>query len=103
MLREASIRRSPRMARPGGNVFMDRDTFTQQIPHSGTRIVLTSARSFDEVCAMLETLVGRADLGALTGRVSEREIRESVAKMVGPSGFVIFQVLEHGLLLSILG
>lgn len=75
----------------------------QRVEYAGTRVVLQSTRAFDEVCSTLEALVGRADLGALTASASRREIEQSVAKTVGSSGFVIFQVLEHGLLLSVLG
>lgn len=75
----------------------------RHVEYTGTRVVLQSTRAFDEVCATLEALVGKADLRALTASASKQEIEESVAKTVGSSGFVIFQVLEHGLLLSALG
>ena len=75
----------------------------RHVDYAGTRMVLQSTRAFDEVCAALEALVGKADLRALTASASKRDIEESVAKTVGSSGFVIFQVLEHGLLFSVLG
>lgn len=75
----------------------------RHVEYAGTRIILQSTRAFDEVCATLEAMVGKADLRALTASASKREIEESVTRTAGSSGFVIFQVLEHGLLLSVLG
>lgn len=75
----------------------------RRIEYAGTRMMLQSTKAFDEVCATLEAMVGKSDLRALTAGVSRREIEESVARTVGSSGFVIFQILEHGLLLSVLG
>jgi len=75
----------------------------RRVEYAGTRIMLQSMRAFDEVCATLEAMIGKADLRALTASASRREIEESVARTVGSSGFVIFQVFEHGLLLSVLG
>jgi uncharacterized protein (DUF302 family) len=75
----------------------------QRVEYAGARTILRSSRPFDAVCATLQALVGKADLNALNASASKREIEESVARTVGPSGFVIFQILEHGLLLSALG
>ena len=75
----------------------------QDTPYAAVRVTARSTRPFDEVCANLERLVGKADLETLRAGGTKQQIEESVARTVGPSGYVIFQVLEQGLLLASLG
>lgn len=75
----------------------------QDRQYAAVRVIARSTRPFDDVCANLERLVGRAALETLSAGASKQDIEDSVARTVGPSGLLIFQVLEHGRLLSTLG
>ena len=75
----------------------------QRIEYTATRVVLTTDRPFDAVCDALERAAGRGDLDHLATLGSREEILATIPTTLGPSGFSIFGVVEHGLLVTELG
>jgi uncharacterized protein (DUF302 family) len=60
---------------------------------------------YDAFTHRLESLLGTMDpalLGAMASR-SPESVRETLASLEGTSGFVLFQRLDHGTLLTVLG
>jgi uncharacterized protein (DUF302 family) len=60
---------------------------------------------YDDFTHRLESLLGTMDpalLQAMASR-SPESVRETLASLEGPSGFVLFQRLDHGTLLTVLG
>jgi uncharacterized protein (DUF302 family) len=76
---------------------------TKEISFTGVQVVLRTRKAFDGVCGSLEGMLGRTNVAALTKSSTREQIVAAAKEATGPSGFTIFQVIEHGLLLSVLG
>jgi len=74
-------------------------TSPREIPFTGVRIRFDSKRSFDEVAAALRADVGEkpVKIDDLPARFESWEsYKAEVESHVGPSGFILFGVFDHG-------
>jgi uncharacterized protein (DUF302 family) len=64
-------------------------------------------KTFEETCTKFESRMGRIDYGVfekmLCDRESETAIRNYIKEIEGPLGLMIFNAIDHGLLLSLAG
>lgn len=66
----------------------------------------TTAKPFDEVRADFERQLGRFDVSeyqALAAGENAETARARIEAMAGPSGFMLFETIDHGALLRIVG
>jgi uncharacterized protein (DUF302 family) len=70
-------------------------------------VSISIERTFTETCSRFESRMGRIDYPAFDKKLSEREsetaIRNYVKGIEGPLGLMIFNAIDHGLLLSLTG
>src|SRR5579862_9280135 len=69
-------------------------------------VLVTSERSFGKVAAALEAQLGKFDAsvyGHLKGGTDPETVRAQLEAMVGPSGFMLFSINDHGALLRLAG
>src|SRR4030095_798034 len=70
-------------------------------------VSISIERTFTETCSRFESRMGRIDYGVfekmLCDRESETAIRNYIKEIEGPLGLMIFNVIDHGLLLSLAG
>ena len=81
-------------------------TNPREIPFNGVRIRFESKKSFDEVASALWADIGEKPLGAdklATQFESWEDYKAAVEPHVGPSGFILFAVLNHGAWISKVG
>lgn len=70
-----------------------------EIPFEGVRVRFDSAKSYDDLLAALLADIGEKpvpinDVSTTTG--DWQSYQEHVEKYVGPSGFMLFAVIDHG-------
>jgi uncharacterized protein (DUF302 family) len=74
---------------------------------SARHVSISVEKTFSETCSRFESRMGRIDYAAfdkmLSERKSETAIRDYVKRIEGPLGLMIFNVIDHGLLLSLAG
>src|SRR6266852_1296331 len=67
-------------------------------------IRISAKKPFTEVCAKIESRLGRFDLPAFTKMISEGApesvVRRRLKDIEGPLGIMIFNTVDHGALLS---
>ena len=64
-------------------------------------------KTFSETCSRFESRMGRIDYAAFDKMLSERKpemaVRDHIKGIEGPLGLIIFNVIDHGVLLSLAG
>jgi uncharacterized protein (DUF302 family) len=70
-------------------------------PFKGVRIEVGTSLSFDEVLSRLRGLMGTTNVSQIValaqGPISQEEyVRQVEEKFVGPSGFMLFNEIDHG-------
>ena len=71
----------------------------QEIKFDGVRVRYDSAKSYDEVLAALLSDIGREPVSlddAVMASSDWESYRQDVEPYVGPTGFMLFQVFDHG-------
>ena len=70
-------------------------------------VSISIEKTFSETCSRFESRMGRIDYAAFDKKLSEREAETSIRNYVkgieGPLGLMIFNAIDHGLLLSLAG
>jgi uncharacterized protein (DUF302 family) len=69
-------------------------------------VFVTSEMSFGKVAAAVEAQLGKFDAsvyGRLKGGTDPETVRAQLEGMVGPSGFMLFSINDHGALLRLAG
>ena len=70
-------------------------------------VSISIEKTFSETCSRFESRMGRIDYAAFDKKLSEREAETSIRNYVkgieGPLGLMIFNVINHGVLLSLVG
>ena len=78
-----------------------------QSPILVQHVSISIEKTFSETCSRFESRMGRIDYAAFDKKLSEREsetsIRNYVKGIEGPLGLMIFNAIDHGLLLSLTG
>jgi len=78
-----------------------------QSPILVQHVSISIEKTFSETCSRFESRMGRIDYAAFDKKLSEREsetaIRNYVKGIEGPLGLMIFNAIDHGLLLSLAG
>jgi uncharacterized protein (DUF302 family) len=67
---------------------------------------LTTAKPFDAVRADFERQLGRHDAAAISASLAAGDVeatKAAIEAMAGPSGFMLFSILDHGSLLGLTG
>jgi hypothetical protein len=77
-------------------------------PFKGVRIEVGTSLSFDEVLSRLRGLMGTTNVPQIValaqGPISQEEyVRQVEEKFIGPSGFMLFNEIDHGGWLTKLG
>jgi len=82
---------------------MDRVQTTIPVQH----VSISIEKPFSKTCSRFESRMGRIDYAALDKMLSERKSETAMGNYVkgieGPLGLMIFNVIDHGLLLSLAG
>ena len=81
-------------------------TNPREIPFNGVRLRFESKKSFDELASALWANIGEKPLAAdelATQFESWEAYKAAVESHVGPSGFILFSVLNHGAWISKVG
>jgi uncharacterized protein (DUF302 family) len=78
-----------------------------QSPIFVEHVSISIEKTFSETCSRFESRMGRIDYAVFDKKLSEREsetaIRNYVKGIEGPLGLMIFNAIDHGLLLSLAG
>ena len=76
------------------------------VPYAAIRRQLSASVDFATVTRRLEEQLGVMDLGALDAVAARRDgeagLRARLQSMAGPSGFAVFQKIDHGVILDVL-
>src|SRR5271156_4930035 len=79
----------------------------ESIQFEGTRVVVTTERSFDQVIASLASLVGQMPIEQFNELAKAAESREAfervVHRFIGESGFMKFGEMNHGAWIGLFG
>src|SRR5438094_4732435 len=70
-------------------------------------VSISIEKTFSETCSRFESRMGRIDYAAFDKMLcegqSEMAVRAHIKAIEGPLGLMIFNVIDHGLLLSLTG
>ncbi len=82
---------------------MNRVASTISVRH----ISIPIAKTFSETCSRFESRMGRIDSAAITKMLidgeSQAAVRDHIKATEGPLGLMIFNVIDHGVLLGLVG